>query len=235
MSCKLCGNDNKLLKSHIIPEHVFSDVYDKKHRFKGIEADGNSKFEQKGLREELLCRNCEQLLSRKYEHYFAKFWYQKRKVPNVVNSDYVDINRIDYLKFKLYHLSILYRASVSSLPTFSNVSLGPHEAKIRDMLLNAEDNTNYHIFGVLILDEKGRPMTKLIIPPQRKYYGGHTAYETIFGGCAWYVKISSHRSKDIEQISLKKYGTMSLVTERYESFKSIQDVSEVLKAKNSST
>ena len=43
--------------------------------------------------------------------------------------------KVEYEPFKLFHLSVLFRASVSTLPTFADVSLGPHEERLRNLLL----------------------------------------------------------------------------------------------------
>jgi hypothetical protein len=42
----------------------------------------------------------------------------------------VVIRGLDYSTFKLFHLSVLWRASVSSGPDFASVRLGVHEERI---------------------------------------------------------------------------------------------------------
>lgn len=139
MKCRLCQNSAELRNSHVIPEFLYEPLYDSKHRAMGVHGKGNKKWRylQKGLREKLLCQKCEQLLNDYYEKYFRNFWFVSSQIPFKCDIEKIyKISGIDYVKFKLFHLSILFRASISSLPTFSQVSLGPHEGKICEMLIN---------------------------------------------------------------------------------------------------
>jgi len=72
--CALCLQSRPLKRSHIIPEFMYQNVYDSDpKRFHSLtvniddEAKSKSKVEQKGIRENLLCADCEVLLS-KYEN-----------------------------------------------------------------------------------------------------------------------------------------------------------------------
>jgi hypothetical protein len=53
----------------------------------------------------------------------------------VGQSLFTEINGLDYAMFKLFHLSVLWRAGVSTREEFRNVKLGSHEDVIRQMLL----------------------------------------------------------------------------------------------------
>jgi hypothetical protein len=58
--CRLCGNDAELCDSHIVPEFLYKPLYDGKHRTLHARGDLTSKrLVQKGLRERLLCVECE--------------------------------------------------------------------------------------------------------------------------------------------------------------------------------
>ena len=82
-NCKLCGLERELKHSHILPEFMYQNLYDSSpKRFYKLQVDlDNSvnskiKIEQKGVREYLLCGNCEVRLS-KYENYAAETIYAK--------------------------------------------------------------------------------------------------------------------------------------------------------------
>jgi len=68
--CKLCKKEAELRYSHILPEFLYSGVYDELHRTLEITPDDERTI-QKGIREYLLCQKCETKLSR-YETYAAK-------------------------------------------------------------------------------------------------------------------------------------------------------------------
>jgi hypothetical protein len=75
--CALCQQDRELCASHIIPEFFYKPVYDEKHRFYTFSTDPADEVEgpeQKGLREHLLCKDCEGKLSA-WEGYARKVIY----------------------------------------------------------------------------------------------------------------------------------------------------------------
>jgi hypothetical protein len=81
--CKLCLCEKELRHSHILPEFMYQNLYDHApKRFYTLNVDldnsGKSKkrIEQKGLREYLLCGDCEVQLS-KCENYAAETIYAK--------------------------------------------------------------------------------------------------------------------------------------------------------------
>ncbi len=53
--CRVCLKESKLRKSHILPEFLYEDLYDEKHRALVIYQKKEKVF-QKGLRELLLCQ-----------------------------------------------------------------------------------------------------------------------------------------------------------------------------------
>ncbi len=164
MKCKLCLLERDLRKSHIIPEFLYRPAYDEKHRYAALRQDKNGlDLIQKGFYEPLLCADCEQLLGR-YESYFAHLWYRSsQRLPLSTRREFIHLTGLDYGRFKLFHLSILWRASVSSRGEFSTASLGSHENEIRNMLLiaNPKTQSDYPITGVVIL----KPSSRRIVLP----------------------------------------------------------------------
>jgi len=231
MICKLCDQEAELQYSHIIPEHVYGKLYDDKHRYSGITLEGDTKLEQKGLREKLLCRECEQMLNDKYEKYFSTFWISGKALPDTTTADAITITVSDYIKFKLYMLSILYTASISSLNTFSGVALGVHESRIKNMLIKGFDCEYYSIFGTVICNSDNKIENRIIIPPCRKRYDGHIVYQIIFSGCAWYIKISNHRCHDIQEFCLKPNGQLQLTVDKMHEFAEIINIHNTLTSK----
>ena len=102
------------------------------------------RFEQKGIRDYLLCEDCEGEIS-KFEDYVRRIFYVGVGVQ-ITNGNPIFIQQIVYRKFKLFLLSLIWRASVSNNEFLENVSLGPDEEKIRKMLIN-RDPGSYHVFG----------------------------------------------------------------------------------------
>ena len=124
MKCALCELDKPLRKSHIVPEFLYAKLYDIKGRAIGIHGQGHLRreFIQKGLREKLLCDDCEQFLNDNYEKYFKEYWFDKNPLPQVIPAEGVLLRNIDYKAFKLFHLSVLFRCGVARHPTYSAVN-----------------------------------------------------------------------------------------------------------------
>jgi hypothetical protein len=162
-TCALCQKVRILKDSHIVPEFLHEPLYDEIHRFHtyGLEGAPETGLEQKGQREELLCKECEQRLS-VYEGWASHFYRgalaafadtARSEIPygKALKFTRIDASGMpttasvprmlytegfDYTKMKLFLLSILWRMGVSKLHFFSGVTLGFHEKRIRRMLLS---------------------------------------------------------------------------------------------------
>lgn len=208
MNCKLCKRAALLCASHIIPEFLFSDVYDEKHRGFLI-SSGNPKprFFQKGMREHLLCSNCEKLFS-SFESYFSRIWRQKVFPQNILKEVFL-LKGIEYRLFKLFHLSILWRMSISSVIPFRKISLGHHEDVIRKMLIDQDPGSEieYPLFCVTFLHE-GKAGNNYITAPGNTRSGSTRAVYMQYGGCQWTFILSRQWPNNI---SLKKEGILPIL------------------------
>lgn len=228
MKCKLCNNDvENLCNSHIISEFLYKKTYDTSHRSHGIRSDGSIKILQNGLKERLLCKSCEEILSC-YESYFNNNFILKGYIPDIIKDNIVNIKIDDILMFKLFHLANLFRASISSLESFSNVKLGPHEKRIRNLLLNKNDNKNYRIIASIIYNKKKETLKGLVTPPILKIYKKHHVYQVIYAGCVWFIKISSHICTDIDSISLNHSGEFNIIAGPIEEVREIHTIKSLL-------
>ena len=134
-SCRLCLEQNPLQESHIIPEFFYKRLYDSKHRFLIISTDSDRKNsqKQKGLRERLLCFDCEQKLS-VFENYGKRILLDGRRKIDFVSTGTMKISPVDYRLARLFADSMLWRMSVSQNQFFSGFSLGVHEEKFRSSI-----------------------------------------------------------------------------------------------------
>jgi hypothetical protein len=232
VQCRLCLKEQELCNSHIIPEFLYRELYDINHKLMGITGQGNNKWKplQKGIREYLFCFDCEQHLNNKYEKPFLKQWSIDSPLPSQMNHDSVFSATYDYLTFKLFHLSILFRSSISSLPTFQEVSLGVHEERIRLMLLNENTGLDweYPILGIVVLN--GSNVEKRVISqPVNGRHEGHMVYGQIYGGAMWWILASSHQNNFFCRARLQPSGNINMVAELWNEIGVIQDASTALK------
>jgi len=201
MVCALCLQPKALCNSHILPEFLYGGLYDAKHTFEvcSIIPESRNKREQKGLRELLLCFDCEQLLS-------AWEGYGRRAILGGVQLNVRQDGRLrfvaglDYEKFRLFQLSILWRASVSHHQFFEKVKLGPHEELIRQLLLSG-DPGQPNQYGCIMfgIEYDNKALDGLIVQPQRVRVDGHNAYKFIFGGFLWLFHVSNHSPTSLQQ------------------------------------
>lgn len=193
MNCPLCTREAELVSSHIIPEFLYETLYDEKHRFHqlSVNPEQRNQFKQKGLRETLLCLACEQQLSVP-EQYMSRLL--NGGVPAYVRQDgqYLHISGLDYGKLKLFQLSVLWRAGISRLPSFSQVQLGPHADRIRAMVHEQRPGNAADYGCIMSLLMRGNDMvTGLVVPPTWARFDGLKSYRFIFGGLVFVYIVSS--------------------------------------------
>lgn len=213
MRCALCHSEATLKNSHIIPEFLYRSLYDEKHRFHQISADPDQKnvFLQKGLREPLMCERCEQRLS-PWERYVSLLLNGGVGVVMRQEGNRIFLSELDYSKLKLFQLSILWRASVSRLPEFSQVNLGPHEERIRRMLL-AETPGSAMTYGCIMfmLLNEHELIPDLLVPPTWARLAGQKAYRFIFGGVVFLYVVASTPAPDfVTNHYLQQNGTATV-------------------------
>jgi hypothetical protein len=192
--CRLCHNNRKLLRrSHIIPEFNYDVLYDDKNFLrrllfdidKGVKHIGKiAKGEYEG---DILCSECDSEIIQLYEDYTARLIYAKRPLPSVdqVNCiNYVNhegqefsiCHNVNYGKIKLYILSILWRASISSRPFFENIKLTNEEEEQLRTAIHSGQLGEVSDFPILTFSWLNDPEAKkdVILQPKRyKETNGH--------------------------------------------------------------
>lgn len=213
MACKLCGGPGPLRKSHIMSEAAYVPLYDAKHRAVAPNLrQASVPFVQKGLYEKLLCEICEQRFSRR-ERYFFGIWQPDKLFPPPITQPHFKVTGFDYKRVKLFHLSVLWRAGVAKSYAFAQVNLGPHEPRLRDLLLNetCPSELIYPIFGCVLRESDSRAVLKAaVMPPASKRIHGVRTYVTAFAGCAWYYVVSIQAPPFPLSLVLKQEGTLYL-------------------------
>lgn len=217
--CRLCHSEDEDLRfSHILPEFLYKPLRDEKHRYIGLkygqETGAKRILLQKGIREYLLCGNCEQVLA-KYELYAADVL---RKLPDISREPagrVVYIAGVDYTRFKIFQLSLLWRAGVSRQASFHEVNLGPHEEVLRRMILEGEPGEPME-YGCVLMRTKGpKTLSHIIQPPRHLRFSEHHAYDMILFGMIWIFVVSRHSGQILGKGSfLTEAGTLPVYITR---------------------
>lgn len=204
MKCALCKNEKPLRNSHIIPEFMYSATYDTDlHRFHILSSKPPlDRWGQKGIREYLLCKECEQRFC-KHETYVSEIW-TGRKRGNItrVNDRFMRIDGVNYNHFKLLGLSVLWRAAVSSDLLFARVDLGPHHQENLRQMLITENPGLPDKYGLTVarLVHRHIDTKTLILSPVKFGVQGHVCYSFFIGGFRWLFVVSGHGSPQVLRI-----------------------------------
>lgn len=232
--CPLCGEYKLLCDSHILPEFVYRPTYDHTHTAVKIDINKNKLGKtQKGFSEWMLCTECEGLLN-KWETYFANVWFHKdhRLRPHKLEEDLIFIRGLDYRKFKMFHLSLIWRAGVSKRSEFVAVRLGPHAEKIRIMLCdeNPGEPEDYQFTCLALKDPKTLGFYDgLIRAFEASKLDGHWVYSVLFGGVMWAYWVSSHTLNRQVPPCFQKDGTLVIAVQDWGENLSIQDLAKHVK------
>lgn len=193
--CALCAGLGPRCESHIIPDFLYDSIFDGKHRLtlRSVAGEGYDKTMQTGFVEYLLCGSCETKLSA-WEGYVEQFLRDGAGATGQMNDRIVSIRGVDYAKLRLFQLSILWRAGVTTHPYFKAVQLGPHETMLRDML-SRNDPGQERDYPCLMfaLMHRGTTFRSAVLQPGVIRVEGIRTYRFVFGGFIWAFMVASHR------------------------------------------
>jgi hypothetical protein len=224
--CKLCLRVRPLVRSHIVPEFAYKPM---KNEQGVIYVLGDKKKKvQTGHYERLLCEDCETLLS-KYETYFVNDW-MRTIPPNISHllrgpDPSLTVQIADYTKFKLFHLSVFWRAAVSSFKIDPSISLGSHERVIAEMILKGDPGEpgDFPFVASLNYDANGTPVPTVspLAKSSDKFDGGYDCYLISYAYCDWMFIDGRPGPEFLVQVEkhLKSHGAFTLLTTRFEQSK----------------
>lgn len=228
-TCRLCVKEKELRHSHILPEFMYQNLYDTApKRFYTLKVDlenaenSKKKIEQKGIREYLLCGDCEVQLS-KYENYAAETIYAKnlgnkayiKKANVTTDEEYFtyEYAGFSYLDFRNFLLSILWRVIVSK--SFNTPEI---DSKIIEQLriaVHNQDPLDYDEFGCLlqvIKYKKGQIASGFILEPFLTKNDTATVLNILIDGFMYSFYLNSKElKKDKKSFFLKRDGTMTII------------------------
>lgn len=175
----------------------------------------STELKQTGAWDRLLCDHCDNAVIGRYEGYFARTW--RTVLPDRPQVEMLELGGLDYQLFKLFHLSVLFKAGVSNRCEFDMVKLGPHTEKLRKMILSGDAGSArvYPIFGVLLTGDDGSVYNQAISPPVLRRFEGHHYYTFIYCGAEWYFRISSHANSPLDGLAIQPNGALRMLVQRW--------------------
>ena len=199
-NCALCGEQKTLSNSHIVSEFLYKTMYEVNgpRKFFGLQVDSAESIltYQKGLREYLLCEDCETHLNN-YETYAAGvFNGDNAGIPKIMGNVFT-FSGLDYSKFKLFLLSILWRFSVTNLPAFAGMDLGPHQDKLRKMIKSNNPGYPWE-YGCMVVAvaKDGKILSDIMYGPISSKVDGHLFWIVVVAGYVLHFYVNSHPPPD---------------------------------------
>jgi len=137
----MCLEKKTLQKSHVIPNSIFRKISrnnDGKFISWDCENDSEISYSDESWWSHKFCKECEQLLNNKYENYSLAV-LRGSKVKLIKSQVGVRFLEIDCKKIYGFLISILWRSSISSHKSYSQVALGyVIEELMRECIINAD-------------------------------------------------------------------------------------------------
>ena len=200
MICQLCGGDKKLIKAHIIPEGFFRPLRSER---RGPEIHTNTPGEYAkrapvGIYDTgILCAECDnrlapwdnhvqQVLLQGFSEELAVYENRQKVAYNIVN--------FDYKLLKLFFISLLWRASISTHKFYQHIAVGPFEPKLKKMILSEEPGLP--LMFAVTLAKFSNPEVTGILDPHRDKFEGVNYCRFYLTGFVAYIKVDSRSVPD---------------------------------------
>ncbi|HPE09228.1 MAG TPA: hypothetical protein PLT28_05740 [Saprospiraceae bacterium] len=233
-TCKLCQEEKPLIKkSHIIPDFFYkeSGLYNEKHQIHKIEAQEFAKSKKFGYvptgdyEGGILCKECDNELIGRLETYGRKVLFGGLSKGEEIHCNnyhnpadgfqYSICENVDYTRFKLFLLSILWRACITKRDVFKAAAIDECDLeKIRSMLIN-NDAGRLNEFPIIILsylNDDTMPRD-LIFQPIKSVTPEKTMITFLMGGYVFIFNITDDYADigDIEEVTITPANRVTIM------------------------
>jgi hypothetical protein len=192
-TCKFCGSESKLIKAHIIPAGLFRRLQkgDKPLELMTNKAGEHIKKAPIGVYDRtIVCGKCEKIWQ-EWDEYAQQLltdgplngriiYHENKALCYVVDS-------YDYQKLKLFFISLLWRAAVSSHPFFSKVSIGEFEDIAKWHIVSRAPGNSSDFSITLARFEN--PLAKPILDPHTEKFSDVNYVRFYLSGYIAYIKV----------------------------------------------
>ena len=167
--------------------------------------------------EGILCRDCEDQFA-VTDDYGQLLLLKSLSEAEPITQDGTIIaivfKRFDYAKLKLFVLSVLWRASVSSHPFYAKIDLGPHETRARNLFLT-KDPGSPDDFAVTLAHFEEKVGLVPFCPYQEKYEGVNYC-RLYMGGYVVLVKVDRRPAPSpIADLALGKTPELYVISREF--------------------
>lgn len=205
MTCRLCGQDRPLRRSHIIPDRFTRKIQGDHAHLKIIGWDEAwSKRLPGGVYEpDFLCDECEgrtAIWEAEAARVFineSTAWQQIMDGESVIAWSFVGA---DMLALRMFFVQLLLKATLSTIGPFEKVQLGPYTNAFRKAVLTTSLDGFAGSFGVVLTrysQSQKVPGVELAVQlPVRGYLSGCNIYWLALNGFGAFVRVDQRRFGD---------------------------------------
>ena len=223
--CKFCNKENKLVESHIIPKAFFKYIKKSNEPLKILtNVRGEfTKRSEKGVYDEFICLDCEKRFE-KYDDYAAKILIHGRHkfIPLYEKGRIIafQLEKYNYELLKLFFISVLWKASVSTHSFYSRVSIGPYEKCAKSMIERNDPGTE-NDFSTLLscwqITQKKRFLLQSMMDPFKEKWDAINSYRFYFADIVCSIKTDKRNFiKPMSEIMLKPDRPLYLICRNLE-------------------
>lgn len=225
-TCLLCDEKKTLIEAHIIPEFFYKNLglYEPDKKGQGrIHAatiikdkfNINKKGIPKGIYDKnILCKCCDNFINEEYEYYSKQLLFDNSEKNTDNTNGTITFLNIDYIKFKLFVLSMFWKASISKRTEFKNMKF-PNDIEnlIKKMIIN-KDAGSPNEFPIILFylyapDLLSGTMTDI----KSINNNGVLSYAFIAGGMLFYLYLNkSDVPASLGKATFKAYGELNIST-----------------------
>lgn len=165
--CKLCGEEKKLVKAHIIPKAFFEPGRGDLAMMFDREDTHPRRRPQGEYDPDILCAECEDMF-KGWDDYAFKLLIERaveRKKLSSAGISYEVIESYDYSKLKLFFMSVLLRADLSEMDFWQRISLGNRRLTLRKHIMRRRA-PNPGVFPVFLTRLSTSEKYALFYPPE---------------------------------------------------------------------
>ncbi|GAA4919970.1 hypothetical protein [Mucilaginibacter defluvii] len=162
--CKLCLKEKELIKrSHIFPNFMYRGIPNEKGQIHVVNSDYpyQRKTVQSGAHERyILCATCDNEVLGSLERYASNALYRQPYLKESKDFKHLHLKadigaveclNVNYHKFKLFLLSLLWRASIADDGLFVNFKLPPDAAEFVRRAIYEDDVVDETVFPCILL------------------------------------------------------------------------------------
>ena len=218
MICNLCDKESKLIKAHIIPEKFFiplrsGNMVPELHS--NIENEYPKKTPIGIYDKNILCAACDNYIGiwdNYAQHLLLREFSEKNAVLFNNRKVAYKIEAFDYEKLKLFFISLIWRASISSDSFYKRINLGPYQDVLKKMILNADPGTDNQF--QVVLAKFSDPNIQSILDPHMDRFDHVNFVRVYLTGFVVYIKVDKRGCPDfMKELYMRKSAPL-LITLR---------------------